>query len=173
MDPQDKLESTSEEIKIFVEIYQKLYMVAYHVTHNRFLSEEAVQEAFVKVINCRNAKNVHHCETWLKVIVKRTAIDLIRKQNRWNRFTESEECMNECEGCDQASIEKAVERNFQIRDLNNKLRKLDAALREILFLKYVKGHTVKEISEMLNLSVGTVKSRLKSAKEKLKKQISR
>ena len=59
--------------------------------------------------------------------------------------------------------------------LINALRKISLKYREILVLYYYQEYTTKEISDILQLSVNTVKSRLRRGREKLatiiKKQV--
>jgi RNA polymerase sigma-70 factor (ECF subfamily) len=162
-------ERLDKEIETFLEIYQKLYAVAYNVTKDRFLSEETVQEAFIKVTKYRPLSDVNKCDSWLKVIVKRTAIDLLRQQNRRNLFRESEKLIDFCQMENGRTTEELVEKKLEIEDLNANLKQLDPIFQEVLFLKYVKDYTVREIAQILNLNPGTVKSRLKLAKKKLRK----
>ncbi|MGB9661503.1 MAG: RNA polymerase sigma factor [Moorellaceae bacterium] len=55
--------------------------------------------------------------------------------------------------------------------MNNALRKLPAEFRDILVLKYYAELEVEEMASVLEIPVGTVKSRLSRAREKLRKTL--
>ncbi|MGB9859862.1 MAG: RNA polymerase sigma factor [Moorellaceae bacterium] len=55
--------------------------------------------------------------------------------------------------------------------MNNALRKLPAEFRDILVLKYYAELEVEEMASVLEIPVGTVKSRLNRAREKLRKTL--
>lgn len=62
------------------------------------------------------------------------------------------------------------ENNYYMNDLELKhlVNSLPAEFREVVILYYYERFTVKEIAQILEVSVGTVKSRLSRAREKLK-----
>jgi len=62
--------------------------------------------------------------------------------------------------------ETAVEENVALAD---GIAQLPANLRTILVLKYVSGYSEVELSQLLHIPTGTVKSRLHSAKQQLRK----
>ena len=58
------------------------------------------------------------------------------------------------------------------RELHDAILRLDEKHRVPIVLHYLEGYSVKEIARMLKLPTGTVKSRMTSARETLKKTLS-
>ena len=57
---------------------------------------------------------------------------------------------------------------FELRKIVSDLPK---KLRTVLVLKYFRDYSLKEIAEMLNIPMGTVKSRLHNAKSIIKRRL--
>lgn len=62
--------------------------------------------------------------------------------------------------------------NNQKSDVWYSVLSLEAEFREVIILYYYVGFRVKEISQVLHIPSGTVKSRLKRAREKLEVMLS-
>jgi RNA polymerase sigma factor (sigma-70 family) len=54
-------------------------------------------------------------------------------------------------------------------DLHNHIKKIAARYWDVLYLKYFQGHTHEEISHLLELPLGTVKTRIKAGLVRLRK----
>ncbi|OGH95302.1 MAG: hypothetical protein A2X42_04180 [Candidatus Margulisbacteria bacterium GWF2_38_17] len=72
---------------------------------------------------------------------------------------------------DRGDIEGYSERNEKVELLYEALNILDYNSKEILILKEIDMLEYKQIAEILGIEIGTVKSRISRAKEKLKKQL--
>jgi RNA polymerase sigma-70 factor (ECF subfamily) len=68
-------------------------------------------------------------------------------------------------------MEEGNSRDSRINELRKSMNLLSDAQRIVLELFYVENLSIKEISSVLGISAGTVKSRLFSAREYLKKTI--
>ncbi len=64
-----------------------------------------------------------------------------------------------------------VERTELQKIVRDAIQQLPARYRDIVILKYLDGHGYEEISEILKIPVGTVKSRLNRAREKLARKL--
>ena len=84
----------------------------------------------------------------------------IQKQRRVGR-NEVKESMHAEDGDDSDRLEQVMKH----------LQALPEDQKIILTLFYLKGHNIREISEILTIPLGTVKSRLFGAREHLKKKI--
>ncbi len=65
--------------------------------------------------------------------------------------------------------QKRAERNARIRAVREAIASLPDESRELIILREYENYSYQEISEMLGLEIGTVKSRLNRAREKIKK----
>lgn len=102
--------------------------------------------------------------TWLFQITRNRALDHFRSTKRLNEFydiigSETEE----------VSYEPTVELEVQsTRLVEEKLEELSPKLREALVLNYFEGMDYEEMALILGVSLGTVKSRIHKAKQKIK-----
>jgi len=103
--------------------------------------------------------------TWMLNIARNASIDAIRsknyQQNQQNR--ELTENVYEAGGVTQTNTDK-----IGLRKIVNKLKE---EYRVLIELSYFEGFTQDEISKMLNIPLGTVKTRLRAALIQLKQVI--
>lgn len=98
--------------------------------------------------------------SWGLSIITRKAIDSLREQNKYQKldfYTESN--LVEEQPVNSAPIHKLV---------LTKIKSLPKEQQIVLRLFYVEGYKINQIAETLNIAKGTVKSRLFTAREKLK-----
>jgi len=131
-------------------------------------AEIVLQDTFLKVWNninkFDNQKGIF--KTWIVSIARNTSIDKLRSKHyrHSQRFLNLENIPNEKE---------AVLHNTLLDDIDiqNSLLKLDNKYSEIIELKYFEGYTIKETAEILNLPLGTVKSRIRKGYLEMRKLI--
>jgi len=142
--------------------------------HNRFCShanwylsdldasKDVVQDCWGIIINkLGNLRDPNSFSSWAMRIVTRKSIDIL-KQNKSKReklkqfqYTNMEGAHNE-------------EKNTEIIKLQLAIKSLPNDQQIVLRLFYTQEYSLIEISNILDISVGTVKSRLFHAREKLK-----
>lgn len=124
---------------------------------------DTLQETWLKVFHhSSQLQSSGTMSAWLYKIARNTAIDLLRKQQRFEQFEEKEEFINEDCG---------IEIDFNkidIIDLHSALNQLSLQHRETITLHFLESFTIQEISEIIEVSPGTVKSRLHYAKKALR-----
>ena len=113
--------------------------------------------------------------TWLFRIVQNAAADRGRKAAKNRTVSLTVEGEDGEDGRDEMDIEDtaptpeaSLMESETNADVMRALDKLTENHREIVILRYMDGFSVTEISEILNIDEGTVKSRLFRAREKLK-----
>jgi RNA polymerase sigma-70 factor (ECF subfamily) len=74
--------------------------------------------------------------------------------------------------CDELT-ENTTQKEQLISELFTEMNRLDKNQRSILLLKYKENFSLKEISEILDLPLGTIKSRLHYARLELSKRVSK
>jgi RNA polymerase sigma-70 factor (ECF subfamily) len=72
---------------------------------------------------------------------------------------------------DSLTIEDGSDGLADAMDVNNAVMSLNSTEQEIVFLAFNARLTYREISEVMNIPVGTVKSRMSTIKSKLKKRL--
>ncbi len=162
---------------ILVDRYKKpLYSFCCKLTGNRGEADDLFQDTWVKAI-----RNIHHCAAdkrfinWLFTICINLYRDRYRKFSRWLKVVKSylstehmETEMANVESNDPGPEDKTVKTDQEIT-VRNALGTLKDTLRIPLILYYYREFSLNEISEMLEIPEGTVKSRLAAGRSRLKK----
>lgn len=144
------------------------YLLAYRILGQRQAAEDLVQEAFLKV--WRSAQSYRaargSARTWVLSIVHNQAIDQLRAVASRRRTQELVELSavtyQPSDAFDEAWLGS---RREQVREA---LETLPPAQLEVIRLSYFSGYTHAEISDLLGLSLGTVKSRLRLGLKKVR-----
>lgn len=170
----------SGDIEAFEEMltmYQKLiYNICYRMFNNKEDAEDLTQDVFVKVYNKINSFNEKTSfKSWICTIATNTCIDELRK--RKNKTTVSIDKNIETDDgelkidvvSNEKTPEEAVVKNEEAHMLENALLELNIEDREIIVLRDIQGLSYDEISEIKNIKLGTVKSKLARARLKLQK----
>lgn len=157
-----------------------LISVARRVVRNEDDAQECVQEAYARAFkNLGSFKQRSALRTWLHRIVINTCTSTLRSRTRRSRFeTESFESDFDAEGSRQASTASP----FPSPDTFMERKQLQALVREaietlpdkyhsVLLLRDIEGYSTNEVADMLDISAGTVKTRLHRARTALKKSM--
>ncbi|XWN37986.1 MAG: sigma-70 family RNA polymerase sigma factor [Balneola sp.] len=140
----------------------------YFHTRNKDSVQDISQDCWYAIITkLEEVKFQIGFEAWALNIARNKSIDWIRQQQRGRRDkTES--------GRENTSQTKELDdelKETKIAELRKSMSLLSDAQRIVLELFYLENLTIKEISSVLGISSGTVKSRLYTAREYLKKTI--
>jgi len=166
---------SAEAFATVVERYEKpIFSFLYKLTYrsvNREEIEDLVQEVFLKAyysIRTFDAARRVKFSTWLYTIARNHFISFWRKQSGDVRVVEDD--ISELHSV--ADPKSRVPRDEVLdKELSEKVAEAIAQLPEkqksALLLQYYEGLSYEEIAEIMNCSVGTVKSRLARAREKL------
>jgi RNA polymerase sigma factor (sigma-70 family) len=139
--------------------HKKLVAYSYRQTHDMEVSKDLVQEGWQAIIkSIGSLKDPAKFRVWAFRIVHNKVINWIRSQQKQRVMEQElqfEENSQEEEDPDFGPIRRAID-------------KLPSEQRTILTFFYHHNYSMKEISEILNINVGTVKSRLYHARQKVK-----
>lgn len=157
--------------EIVLKYQDRIYNLCRHMLGNAHDAEDAAQDAFIKAYqNLKDFRPESSLYTWLYRIAVNTCIDYKRKpffESLFRRSNEGDEIMIE-----QASAGPSPERLYESKQLGLALRQslkaLSPKLRAVIVLKEVEGLSYEEISDVLDISMGTVKSRISRAREELR-----
>jgi RNA polymerase sigma-70 factor (ECF subfamily) len=138
--------------------------VAYAVLRNSADAEEAAQEGFAKAYTAfRRLRDRDRFRSWLVRVVWRTAIDRRRADRRRLAREQLHAAHRELSTQpDDAVAKERVDRLWEAVDA------LPEKLRVVLVLATIEEHNLSEVATLLNVPVGTVKSRLFTARQKMK-----
>ncbi len=161
-----------------VTTYEKqVYHLCLKMTGSSEDAADLAQEAFFKAWKgLRFYKFESSFSTWLYRLTTNVCIDHLRKQKRQTTVSmtmDDEEDRQEIELMDREPLPEeqilSKERKHQIQTAMNKL---DEDARTILILRVVEDLSYEQIGQILELNVGTVKSRIARARGKLKSILS-
>lgn len=136
-----------------------LYGVVLRIVGDEAQAKDVLQDAFIKI--WKKSKSYDSSKgrlfTWLMSIVRNQSIDAIRKNNREGKiYGQANDVVIENKSADNIDL-----------SLNHDIKKvfdqLDEHQRELLEHSYILGYTHPEIAEKLELPIGTVKTRIRSA----------
>lgn len=154
----------------------RIYNLCRYMLGNAHDAEDAAQEVFLKAFqNLRSFRPEASLYTWLYRIAVNTCIDYKRKPFFLSLFRKdaSDEEMEYDIPSEEPSPERLLESKQLTREIHRALMKTSPKLRTVIVLKELEGLSYEEISEVLEISMGTVKSRIARAREELKQSLSR
>lgn len=135
----------------------RVYRYAFTILHDKHLAEEIAQETMVAVWNGADRfAGRSKASTWIFGIARNQALTLLRKEKRAENVAKPELV--------QADPAKSI---IQHERVMNALKELSADHREVVYLTFYEGLSYGEISGILGIPSGTVKSRMFHAKRKL------
>jgi len=136
----------------------KLFRTAKGILGNESLALDAVSEAVFRAFKgIKQLRESKYAETWFIRIQINAANDLYRRQKH---EIVMEKVPEEIYHDDHSELE-----------FTQMIKSLQPELREIISLKYYSDYTLHEISEILNVPEGTVKSRLHKALDILRLEV--
>lgn len=173
----DYLNGDEEALEVLIKRYLKpIFSFAYRYTDNVQEAEDISQTVFVKVWqNLKRFDQKKSFKTWIFTIAKNKCIDFLRKKKTvlFSNF--------ENEKRENSFVEKLKDSSplpdeiFEAHNLKEKLNlainKLSPKNKAVLILRYNDHFTFKEIAEVLNEPLNTVKSRHNRALVLLRKLI--
>jgi RNA polymerase sigma-70 factor (ECF subfamily) len=153
----------SERLKItaLYDLYeQPMYRIAYAVLHDSALAEDAVSDAFIRIIGKLNKIGEPYSpktKSYIVKVIKSTSINIYRRNKR--RF-EYEQPMDE-------RTLSIPDRSAVVTD-SSMLNGLNPDERRIIVLRCEKGMSWKEVAAEMSLNEATVRKRFERIKTKLK-----
>jgi len=142
--------------------HKKLCRHAYWYVHDFDTSKDIVQDCWGTIINkLHGLKDPNAFGSWAMRIVTRKSLDFLNRDSR-----KRENLKQHCPNNDQEDIEE--NRTTEIGLLKKAIWTLSEDQQVVLRLFYTEDYSLKEITTILDISLGTVKSRLFHAREKLK-----
>jgi RNA polymerase sigma-70 factor (ECF subfamily) len=163
-----------------VEAYdQKLYNMAYRMMGNREDARDMTQEAFLRAYRSLDGfREESSFSTWIFRIAKNACLDRIRKRSQVQAVSIDEPIQTE-EGQVQRELpselgdpEEYAEQQELSAVVHSALQELTDEYRTAVVLRDLQGFSYNEIAEVMEVSLGTVKSRIYRGRQALKEVLS-
>ncbi|MEQ6377490.1 sigma-70 family RNA polymerase sigma factor [Bacillaceae bacterium S4-13-56] len=148
---------------LFQQYEQDIYRMAFVYMKNQPDALDVVQEtAYRSFKSIKSLKEPQYFKTWLLKIAISCSLDLLRQQKKVvflnpvieDRLTDE--------------INEDIDLELTVRDL---IEQLNAEEKSVVLLRFYEGFTLKEVSETLNIPLGTAKTILYRALAKLRKNL--
>lgn len=162
---------------VYEEYNRYIFHLCLKLTRNNTEAEDLMQEVWVKVVRYENNMDqVDHVKAWLTTITMNTFRDRYRKKVRRSKYM-----IHQPETLDvpildlvpnnELLTEEKIEKEVVSKLVQEKIGQLDAIYQKTLWYFYIDQYSLAEISALMKVSVGTVKSRLFRAKARLKEML--
>ena len=136
--------------------------VAYHYFGNFEDMQDAAQETFIQAYtNLRQLRDLDKFGPWLRQIAANICLSALRSRRETAVDPDQVDLQPESDAVDSAT-------RMMVRDA---LQKLSEDVRLTVTLSYINGYTHNEVAQFLEVPKATVRSRLHSAKKKLRKEM--
>ncbi len=144
------------------------YSLAYRMMGEQQAAEDLVQEAFLKVWRAAGSYRAQRASvrTWVLSIVHNRGIDHLRSSASRRRIQDRVQEMAPTSQPSEAFAE--TWRNSRGEQVREALRGLPSEQRNVLELAYFSGYTHKEIAQLLNEPLGTIKGRMRLGLKKIR-----
>ncbi|MFP4028876.1 MAG: RNA polymerase sigma factor [Candidatus Brocadiia bacterium] len=169
--------ATKKLEKLVDDYYDRLFRAALFMTGEPDVAEELVQETYAAAFESidsfegRSAKYtwlygilLNKFRSWLRTKKK---IVSLQKRAEIGDFANLAELLES----EEPSVEEEITRREQARAVRIAINELPAHHRAVLALRYLEDKSYEEIAEDLDCSLGTVKSRIHYALEKISRKL--
>jgi RNA polymerase sigma-70 factor (ECF subfamily) len=161
-----------------VDLYKdKIYHLGYRMLNQRQEAEDVVQETFLRVYtNLERYDENQKFSTWIYRIATNLCIDRLRK--RKPSFSLDAE-LSDGEGTDwhamlasdEASPESEIILSETQQNIRDAIQTLPTKYKSVVVLRYLHDMSLQEISDILEMPVTTVKTRVHRGREFLRKKL--
>lgn len=143
--------------------YKRVYRTALFYMKNRFDAEDITQDVFIKAFEKIDFSKADESKfPILFIITKNLSLNKLKSRGYKDESLLQWELLSE-----NYNPEDEYIKTEELKRINTILGKLKPKDREVLILKHYQDCSYKEISEILDIPIGTVMSRLYSARKKM------
>jgi RNA polymerase sigma-70 factor (ECF subfamily) len=174
--------AATDDTKAFTELVRRYQTRVVHLVsrllNDRVVSEDLAQEVFIRVhLHRRNYRTGSKFSTWLFTIAANLAKNEIRRRKRRKNWTSLDEMQEQLQDASlqfadpKANKEVDLEREQLSGVVGQAIATLPERYRTALVLRDIDGLAYEEISQILKIPGGTVRSRINRARLMLKRKL--
>jgi RNA polymerase sigma-70 factor (ECF subfamily) len=161
----------------FLPHMKALYNFAFHLTFEEENANDLVQETYLKAYRFIDSyQKGTNSKAWLFKILKNEFINNYRKKSKQPNAVDFDSLLNYHEADDPQYVEsldlrQEIFQNMMGDEVTIAVNKLPVEFKTIIILCDVEGFTYEELSKILDIPIGTVRSRLFRARNMLKEYL--
>lgn len=144
---------------------QDILQLVYSYVKDPVVAEDLTQEIFIK---CYKALSTYNQQSNIRTWLWRIAINHCKDYRKSWYFRKVSTAEEEQEWTSTDDVEEEVIQQDEDRQLAVAVIELPIQYRELIYLHYFQEMKLKEISEITGVKLGTVKTRMRQAKRRLK-----
>ncbi len=158
-----------------------VFSLVYRMVRDRTLAEDLAQEAFIRAFNAIGSYDPSYkFSSWIFKIANNHAIDHLRRRKLDTVSIDGSPYARSDEEADRSrpvlrSEEESPEEYVEARELGSRIEeaigRLRPEYRSVILLRHVEGRSYDEISEVLDLPLGTVKTYIHRARNELREML--
>jgi RNA polymerase sigma-70 factor (ECF subfamily) len=163
--------------KEFLPLLDSAYNFAFRLTLEEDDAKDLVQDTFLKAYRFINSfQKGTNAKAWLFRILKNSFINEYRRKTKKPSTVDYQE-VEQIYNSDEADIKMTTDLRVEILqdmigdEVANALNSLDVDFRTVIILCDLEGFTYEEMSKILDIPIGTVRSRLHRARNVLKEKL--
>ncbi len=161
--------SKDEFMEKYSILRSSLFAFALRLTQNKDDAKDLVQETFMRAFTYRSGfKEGTNFKAWVTTIMRNAFISEYRKRKRRGQVEESIE--NVTHMVNDKTAEVKSDHAVHLKELIGIVDRLDSKYR-LPFLMFLNGYSYIEIGLHFDIPIGTVKSRLSTARDRLRHSI--
>ena len=167
----EKLKAGNQEAFhiFYMYTYQFVYARAKFTVRDEHEAQDLMQEVYLAAYkNIGSLKNTDSVYSWLSGITLRQGMKLVNRKKRNILLSEDQEGMFEGLPDESRGAEERIAREEEIQIMKDCIYELSEEQRAVILAYYYDEMKVEEIARLLEISEGTVKSRLYHARKRLK-----
>lgn len=160
--------------KEFFPLADSLYNFAFHLTYNEDDANDLVQETFMKAYRFINSYEIGtNAKAWLFKILKNGFINQYRKKTKEPTKVDYEEIISHHDAesdrfTGSIDLREEIFQNMIGDEISIALNNLPVDFKTVILLCDIEGFSYEEIAKILDIPIGTVRSRLHRARGMLK-----
>lgn len=147
----------------------------YNFLGDRIDAEDVVQETFLRVFKKKHMyRNIAKFSTWIYTIAGNLAKTELRRRRRRRIMSISQIGYDDRDydiPDDMLTPDKKVNSDINEKSIREEIQNLPAKFREVVVLRDIQEFSYEEISDILKIPIGTVKSRVNRGRSRLQKRL--
>lgn len=161
---------TTEDVNVAKKLYVKyskfMFKVAYSVLNDHYKAEDAVQQAFIRIIKNLNKIDIEQekrTRNFIGLITKNVSIDMYNRDKNEALPIDDDTLIES--SVDISSIIIITKETY--KRIKKQINLLKPIYQEVIYMKFEQNFNVNEISEILNISPETVRKRIERGRKKI------